>query len=537
MAISPDNKIINAGNINASPEIPGSQKLNIKLSYPQNDEYEFLTQLIRYNLDDERKFDILNDRGFIVSPTHGIKKDMKDPDSIFSPKFGQTLKDVNSFANRYKCQCGHLQQRINWSCVCEICGKPVKYVDDDFEYFGWLVLQDHYYINMAYFQAINFFIGKDLDKILCPKRVVDEDGFEHDSQKPHDQPYYGIGMTKFREDFDEIMKFYLKKKPAKISYYNDIMTHKKDVFTQSIPVFTTLLRPFYVNQQTFSHEDINGTYTIINKMVWNINSQSNLRIQRSQQNPQDILLYTLQTKIQILYDKVVTILSGKRGAIRSLFGGRCNYSGRNVIVANPDLRIDQVTLPYQSLITLLSQTIINILHKSYNMSYNDAYTYWYNANITENSTVVNIINNIIKESNSNGRGLPIIINRNPTINYGSILQCFCVGMTDTYTMAVPLQILPLLAADFDGDVLNILLIINDDFKKRAFQIFNPRNTMYISRNDGQFNNDVNHQKDTLINANTFIELGRDIYTAEDLALIEHVLKANEDADNRNNIVF
>lgn len=35
----------------------------------------------------------------------------------------------------------------------------------------------------------------------------------------------------------------------------------------------------------------------------------------------------------------------------------------------------------------------------------------------------------------------------PTINYGSILQMYCVGFTDTLTLSVPLQILKLLAAD------------------------------------------------------------------------------------------
>lgn len=39
----------------------------------------------------------------------------------------------------------------------------------------------------------------------------------------------------------------------------------------------------------------------------------------------------------------------------------------------------------------------------------------------------------------------------PTINYGSILQMYCVGYTDTLTMSVPLQCLSSLAADFDGE--------------------------------------------------------------------------------------
>lgn len=37
--------------------------------------------------------------------------------------------------------------------------------------------------------------------------------------------------------------------------------------------------------------------------------------------------------------------------------------------------------------------------------------------------------------------------KNLTIAYGGILQMFCVGFTETYTMAVPLQVLKMLAAD------------------------------------------------------------------------------------------
>ena len=54
---------------------------------------------------------------------------------------------------------------------------------------------------------------------------------------------------------------------------------------------------------------------------------------------------------------------------------------------------------------------------------------------------------------------------------------------------------------FDGDVLNILLPINKTFIKLAWEKFNPRNSMYISRNDGYFNSDVSMQRYTLINAN------------------------------------
>jgi hypothetical protein len=37
---------------------------------------------------------------------------------------------------------------------------------------------------------------------------------------------------------------------------------------------------------------------------------------------------------------------------------------------------------------------------------------------------------------------------------------------------------------FDGDVLNIISLKGSEFKKKFKRIFNPRNTLFISKNDG-----------------------------------------------------
>lgn len=102
------------------------------------------------------------------------------------------------------------------------------------------------------------------------------------------------------------------------------------------------------------------------------------------------------------------------------------------------------------------------------------------------------------------------------------MQVFCIGFNDGYVMQTPLQILAPLAADYDGDALNIFLIINDAFFQRAYEIFNPRNAMYISRNDGLTNSAVLVQRDTIINANTLLYLGRNKYTPEQMAKIQAV---------------
>ena len=84
--------------------------------------------------------------------------------------------------------------------------------------------------------------------------------------------------------------------------------------------------------------------------------------------------------------------------------------------------------------------------KTYRMSPSDAYNRWYKANIEIDEGIVDIIRGLMFNKN-NPNGLPIIINRNPSINRGSMLQMFCIDISFDYVMSLPLQILPLLAAD------------------------------------------------------------------------------------------
>ena len=69
-----------------------------------------------------------------------------------------------------------------------------------------------------------------------------------------------------------------------------------------------------------------------------------------------------------------------------------------------------------------------------------------------------------------------------------------------------------------------MYIINKDFLQRALEIFDPRNAMYISRNDGYFDNQMNHQRDQIINMNTFVSLGKNGYSKERLSKIYTILQ-------------
>ena len=306
---------------------------------------------------------------------------------------------------------------------CPICGHLCESVDDNFSYFGWMKLVDPYVIiHPAYYKKIESFLGRGIP-IQGVKRTKLENILDiTDTQIPlsgkasttkaKEEPFFGIGMMEFVNRFDEIMSFYLKKKPNRRVAYDDIYAHRDRVFTHCIPVFSTLLRPVDINDGNMTYEPTNAMYTMMNKLVTVINKNAT-KIQREPKikNQQ---LFNLQKKFMELYTELENILSGKKGDFRCLLGGRYNFSSRNVIVQNPNLRIDEVTLPVVALTVMLEQRIKNILCRMYGMTPTEANDIWYKATITPNKKVNAIIQSIIDDCKRKGMpGLAVIINRNP----------------------------------------------------------------------------------------------------------------------------
>ena len=64
--------------------------------------------------------------------------------------------------------------------------------------------------------------------------------------------------------------------------------------------------------------------------------------------------------------------------------------------------------------------------------------------------------------------------------------------------------------------------ISDAFYERAREVFNPRNAMYISRNNGMLDSDVLPYKDSLVNANTMNDMTLQKYSSEELEHIKQI---------------
>lgn len=404
-----------------------SNSLGIKVnySYPHNPEYDYVAYMERINFDEEKENDLKKGKGFVISsPKATLKKDIKNPHGIFSSNFGQRLGDQNPFMDRYSCQCGNLKSAMNNGLVCEKCNTICKFVDDDFAMFGWIEIDKEYaVINPDIYKQLDNFFGRSkyikdkkskrgsvLLNMIDFDQEMDQSGNIIGPKIKSNEPFYGIGMIEFQKRFDEIIDYYYAKNKKK-EIYEDIMQDKDKIFIHSIPVYTTLLRPMDIAQETMYYEKTNGYFNMMVRQAQLINKNK----RQIDRNPRqkNLQLFRLQMKYMVLYDEIVDILNGKKGELRNLVSGRFNYSSRAVIKQNPNLRIDQVELPYTELVITEQQRIINVLHRTLNITYQEAYDKWFNAIGKVDKTIVNILYDII---HSTPEGIPVLINRNPTIS-------------------------------------------------------------------------------------------------------------------------
>lgn len=391
-----------------------NRKTNIRLQYPYDFKYEYRTELKTMNLDRMREQDIMSGKGFIIKAPQGIKKDIKLQSGIFSSRYGSTLNDVDSFNGKYRCKCGFTRGAINHGEKCQICNELVVYKDDDVSIFGYMVLKDKYFIiHPNIYRRLEAFIGvQRFNRIIEPDVKVDKNGnvIQPDPPAKKDEPFRHIGILEFRNRFDEIMNFYLARYPNKKDYYDNIMQDRDSVFTHTIAVFSSLLRPSRLDNGNLRYEKTNDYYNLLSSLVYACNKDKLKIDQKIKEKLQ--LLYDIQYQYNELYAEIKEILSKKRGDIRSALGGRVNFSARSVIKQDTTLRANEIKLPLIALIELLQQIIINILQKTYNFSYAAAYKKWYKAQLSGTDKTVNsIIENIIKDNN----GIDIFINRNPKL--------------------------------------------------------------------------------------------------------------------------
>ena len=223
---------------------------------------------------------------------------------------------------------------------------------------------------------------------------------------------------------------------------------KKYAFMSKIPVYSARLRPLMMFGMNMTILDVNKKYLSI------VNNRNALItgpiFAKKRQTEVQRTLNQIQQDWNEITAFVEEQVNGKGGVYRkSLASGRIDYTSRMVISLGTDLMPHEVDIPYQTMMVLYEEKIAHRLSEMDNISISKAISQVQENQVYRNEKFARIINQLLKE----GRGVWALINRNPTISESSILYVRVRKIHDDgsdMTMHMPPDILPLLAADFDG---------------------------------------------------------------------------------------
>jgi DNA-directed RNA polymerase subunit beta' len=138
-------------------------------------------------------------------------------------------------------------------------------------------------------------------------------------------------------------------------------------------------------------------------------------------------------------------LKGKQGRFRqNLLGKRVDYSGRSVIVVNPQLKLDQCGIPKKMALELFKPFIYNKLEKKGVVTTLRVARTWVEENREE---IWDALDEVIQEHT-------VLLNRAPTLHRLGI-QAFKPHLVEGNSITLHPLVCPAFNADFDGDQMAV----------------------------------------------------------------------------------
>jgi hypothetical protein len=366
--------------------------------------------------------------------------------------------------------------------------------DKEIDTLGWIDISPYYIINPLLFANVKKCIPR-VNKMITFNKSIDQNGNEVENDEEIGEDEF-IGLMEFKDRFFDLLEKYADKEKY-INEYNFLSEHSEQVFISKIPVFSHKLRPAtLLAKNVLVFNEINNYYNFIIQYISEIKdrivSDENLDLLLLP------LLYNIQLYANTIHTKIINdYLKGKKGFLRkNIMGSRINFSARNVITPIIGHPIDEVAMPYKTFGELYKFQLINLVSKVKGINYNEAQKFWSKAMLGFNQEMYNYMTELIKKTK---HGCTFLLNRNPTISLGSFLYLKIGFIKKDYrdlTLGISNNLLSALSGDYDGDVLNIIPIFDNEMKKH-FSLLSPQNFI-VNRNDGKFNNDFDLAKDQIL---------------------------------------
>jgi len=274
-----------------------------------------------------------------------------------------------------------------------------------------------------------------------------------------------------------------------ISSFVDSENRPEYMILDALPVIPPDLRPMVqLDGGRFATSDLNDLYRRV------INRNNRLKKLLELSAPEVIInneKRMLQEAVDALFDNgrrgravlgagnrplksLSEMLKGKQGRFRqNLLGKRVDYSGRSVIVVNPNLKLDQCGLPKKIALELFKPFVMKkLVDRGLAQNIKSS-----RAMVDSGSEEVwDILEEVIKNH-------PVLLNRAPTLHRLGI-QAFMPVLVEGKAIQVHPLVCPPFNADFDGDQMAVHVPLSSEAKTESIILMLSSNNI-LSPANGQ----------------------------------------------------
>lgn len=167
------------------------------------------------------------------------------------------------------------------------------------------------------------------------------------------------------------------------------------------------------------------------------------------------------------YKPILEVLKGKTGLIRDrMHGVRVDYSGRSVIIVDPNMSIDTIGIPKLMAVKLMELGIIQN----------------WKTRSSNKSEAVSSNNEYLRKLKAGEllEGHYAVIGRQPTLYYLG-MKAFKVKIVDGDAIVLNPLCTPSFNADFDGDQMHVEVPITKEARKEVSELMASTNNLFLSR--------------------------------------------------------
>lgn len=400
-----------------------------------------------------------------------------DVDSI--NKNLMTVYEGQTFSTLPTCDCGATKGVYNKGKECGVCSTTCIDPKDKVEPLLWFkaLSPDMKFINPFFWSQFRDLINTKFDYVrwMCDPRY----------NPPTEPPSYLIGVKElmggvrdyrvFVDKIEDIISYFINHSAFKAHDKNlafkellyDYRATKKDIFSEYLPV---------VNKKVFAMENTPmGSYTnlavsdvIDSVMLWIKTVSDAAKITDVKAA---VVTSNIVSKLAAMYSEYYDkYLFKKSGSIRKhSVSARSPFTARAVIIAlaKPH-NVNELHIPWSIGVTLLRPHLINKLVNYNGYTHKKASALLFSSVKQYNPLLDELMEELIistRDTEFGEPGLPCILMRNPSLLIGSLLYMLIAKVKkDPMDTAISLPILACksLNADFDGDALNLELLLDNE---------------------------------------------------------------------------